>query len=133
MNFLNGLNRFLGFISNNWTAIMVTIGLVIGLVKKVKSYVAKSNEEKVEIAKSYIRESILKLITDAEMDFEEWNKAGSIKRSQVIARVYAEYPILKKIANQEEIIQWIDKEIDNSLDTLREIIAGNKTESADAA
>ena len=133
MDFLNGLNRFLEFISNNWTAIMVTIGLIIGLVKKVKSYVAKSNEEKVEIAKSYIRESILKLITDAEMDFEEWNKAGSIKRSQVIARVYAEYPILKKIANQEEIIQWIDKEIDNSLDTLREIIAGNKTESADAA
>lgn len=133
MNFLNGLNRFLEFISNNWTAIMVTIGLIIGLVKKVKSYVAKSNEEKVEIAKSYIRESILKLITDAEMDFEEWNKAGSIKRSQVIARVYAEYPILKKIANQEEIIQWIDKEIDNSLNTLREIIAGNKTDSADAA
>jgi len=133
MNFLNGLNRFLEFISNNWTAIMVTIGLIIGLVKKVKSYVVKSNEEKVEIAKSYIRESILKLITDAEMDFEEWNKAGSIKRSQVIARVYAEYPILKKIANQEEIIQWIDKEIDNSLNTLREIIAGNKTESADAA
>ena len=133
MNFLNGLNRFLGFISDNWTSIMVCIGLIIGIAKKISSYINKSNAEKVEIAKSYISESILKMITDAEMDFEEWNKAGSIKRSQVIQEIYANYPILEKIADQQSIINWIDEEIDNSLDTLREIIAGNKEMSADAA
>ena len=72
---------------------------------------------------------MLKLITDAEVDYEEWNKAGSIKRSQVIGQIYKEYPILSKIVNQSELIEWIDNEINISLKTLREIIKQNGSES----
>ena len=122
---LNGINTFLDFINNNWTSIMVMIGLIIALFRKINSYLKKSNEDKVEIAKQYIKECILKMITDAEMDFEEWNKAGSIKRSQVIKEIYDKYPVLSKVANQDSIITWIDTEIDNALITLREVISEN--------
>lgn len=123
---LNGIKNFLELIEANWTVIVVIIGLAIGIAKKVKDYLGKSNEEKIEIAKQQIQEIILKLISDAEVDYEEWKKAGSIKRSQVIEEIFIEYPILSKAVDQEELIKWIDYIIDEALVTLREIVAENK-------
>lgn len=126
MNILNGIQNFLTFINDNWTSIMVIIGLCIAIYRKAKDYFSKSDEEKIAIAKTQIHEMILKLITDAEVDYEEWSKAGSIKRSQVIGEIFATYPILSKVVDQNELIQWIDDEIDNALNTLRKVIEENK-------
>lgn len=126
---LNGIQNFLSIINNNWTTIIVIIGLVIAIVKKVKDYFGKSDEEKIAIAKAQISETMLKLITDAEVDYEDWNKAGSIKRSQVIKEIFNEYPILSKVANQDEIITYIDYMIDSSLRELRKTIEENKVEN----
>lgn len=129
MVFMNGLNNFLTFINDNWTAILVAVGLIIGIISKVKAYIGKSDEEKIEIAKKQIREAMLKMITDAEVDFADWNKAGSIKRAQVIQQVFADYPILSKFADQEQIIAWIDEAIDESLKTLRDVVAENEPQT----
>lgn len=126
MNILNGIENFLRFINDNWTSIMVIIGLGIAVYRKAKNFFSKSDDEKIAIAKEQIHEMILKMITDAEVDYEEWNKAGSIKRSQVIGEIFATYPVLSKVVNQEELIQWIDDEIDNALTTLRKVIEENK-------
>lgn len=123
--FLNGLKNFLEFIELNWTSIIVVIGLLISVVRKVKVYFSKSTDEKIEIAKKQIQETMLKLISDAELDYEEWVKAGSIKRSQVIEQIFEKYPILSKVVNQESLIEWIDKTIDESLKTMREIFDKN--------
>ena len=128
MVFLNGINKFLTFINNNWTSIVVLIGLLVGLYIKIKNFVSKSEEERIEFVKIQIKEGMLKMITDAEINFESWNKAGSIKRSQVIKQIYDQYPILSKIVDQEAFIQWIDTEINNSLKTLREIVNNNGKE-----
>lgn len=128
MNFLNGLQNFLQLINNNWTTIIVIIGLALAIFKKAKSYFSKSDDEKIAIAKKQITETMLKMITDAEVDYEDWNKAGSIKRSQVIKEIFKEYPVLSKVTNQEEIIQFIDDAIDNSLKELRKTIEENKAE-----
>lgn len=130
MNFLTGINRFLGFINDNWTSILVMIGLIIAIVKKIIDYFSKSTNEKIAIAKYCIKEGLLKMITDAELDYENWDNAGSIKRSQVISRIYEEYPILEKVANQESLISWIDEQIDNSLVILRDTISKNMDEPA---
>lgn len=127
MNILNGIQNFLTFIESNWTNIIVIVGLSISVGRKVKDYFSKSNEEKIAIAKSQIHEMILKMISDAEEDYNEWIKAGSIKRSQVIGEIFASYPILSKVVDQETLISWIDYEIDNALDELRKIIEENKT------
>lgn len=126
MNFLTGLQNFLNIINDNWTTILVCAGLIVGIVKKTQDYLSKSDDEKIKIAKAQIKQVILKKISDAEVDYEEWNKAGSIKRSQVISEIYKEYPILSKVVDQTESIEWIDSEIDVTLKTLRSIIKENE-------
>lgn len=126
MDILNGIKNFLSLINDNWTTILVIIGLALALWKKIESYSKLSTEKKIEIAKKQISENILKLITQAEKDYAEWEKAGSIKRSEVISDIYKEYPILAKVVNQEELVKWIDEQIDNALPTLRDIIKENE-------
>ncbi|MCM1508980.1 MAG: hypothetical protein NC177_17870 [Ruminococcus flavefaciens] len=128
MNILDGIKNFFAFINDNWTSIVIIIGLVVSIALKAKSYFSKSNEEKIEIAKEQISEIILKLVSDAEEDYAEISKAGSIKRSQVIDQIFADYPILAEFTNQDEIVKFIDKAIDNALVTLRDIISENNKE-----
>ena len=125
MNILTGIRNFLEIINDNWTIIIVVVGLCIALYQKISKYIKMSNDDKVEIAKKQIKEVILKLISDAECEYSEWVAAGSIKRSQVIAELYIKYPILSKFSDQDKLIEWIDEEIDNALDTLREVIEQN--------
>ena len=125
MNIMDGITSFLTFVNDNWTAIVVALGLALGLARKIREYVQKTDEEKIEIAKVYIKECILKMITDAELDYEEWKSAGSIKRSQVIQEIYDRYPVLEKVADQEELLAWIDEQINSALEILREVISKN--------
>lgn len=125
MNILDGIKNFLQLINDNWTTVLVIVGLVFAIGKKVKNYLSKSDEEKIEIAKKQIQETMLKLITEAEVDYEEWKQAGSIKRSQVIEELFLKYPILSKAINQEELVAWIDDTIDDALVTLRQIVKEN--------
>lgn len=127
MNILNGIQKFLELINDNWTTIMVILGLAAAIAKKAKNYLAKSDDEKIAIAKMQIRETILRLVAEAEVDYEKWNVAGSIKRAQVINQIYETYPILSKIVDQTELVEWIDEQIDEALDTLRYIIKENES------
>lgn len=120
---LDGLKNFLSFMNDNWTTIVVIISLFIALYQKIRSFISKSNEEKIASAKAQIKEIVLKLITDAEIDYEHWNKTGSIKRSQVIQKIFEEYPILAKAVDQKAVIAWIDEFIDESLKELRKVFA----------
>lgn len=127
---MEGLQKFLQLLNDNWTSILVCIGLVIGIVKKTQDYMSKSQDEKIEIAKKQIQKTILKMISDAEVDWQEWSKAGSIKRAQVIKQIYEEYPILSKVVDQKALTEWIDEQIDSALDTLREIVKTNATSTS---
>ncbi len=126
MNILNGIQKFLELINDNWTTTMVILGLAAAIAQKAKNYLAKSDDEKIAIAKMQIRETILKLVAEAEMDYEEWDVAGSIKRAQVINQIYEMYPVLSKIVEQPELVAWIDEQIDDALGTLRHIIKENE-------
>lgn len=130
MDILNGIKNFLSLINDNWTTILVIIGLALALWKKIESYSKLSTDKKIEIAKKQISENILKLITQAEKDYAEWENAGSIKRSEVISEIYKEYPILAKVVNQEELVKWIDEQIDSALPELRKIIGANLENTA---
>ena len=126
---MEGLQKFLHILNDNWTSILVCAGLIVGIVKKTQDYMSKSQEEKIELAKKQIQTTILKMISDAEVDWQEWSKAGSIKRSQVIKQIYDEYPILTKVVDQDALIKYIDEQIDGALDTLREIVKTNEAAS----
>lgn len=125
---LTGIQNFLQFINDNWTAILIIIALGFSIALKIKNLFAKGKNGQIEIAKAQIKQIVLKLITDAEVDYSDWAKAGNIKRAQVIQKIYADYPILAKVTDQETLIAWIDAEINNSLKELRKIVAENTTE-----
>lgn len=122
MNILNGIKNFLQIINDNWTTIVVIIGLVLGVYQKIKTFISKSNDEKVNIAKTQVKETVLKLVTDAEVVYSDWFKTGEIKRSEVISKIFENYPILQTVSNQDEIINWIDELIDEALKSLNKIV-----------
>lgn len=132
MNILTGIQNLLLFINEHWTEIIVIIGLALVLYKRVKNYLSKTNEEKIEIAKKQIQETVLRLVTDAEVDYKEWVKAGAVKRAQVVEEIFLMYPILAKVTNQTELVAWIDEIIDEALETMREIFAENKEQATEA-
>lgn len=121
MNILDGIKNFLNLINDNWTSIIVILGLCVVVKNKASGYFKKSDEEKIAIAKEQLKNIILEKITEAEKDYAEWSKAGSIKRSQVIEEIYKEYPVLQKVINQEELTKYIDELIDSALPELRKI------------
>lgn len=123
---LDGIKNFLQFANDNWTTIIIIISLGIALYQRIKSYVSKSNKTKIDIAKKQIKEIVFKLISDAEDDYYNMISAGSIKRSQVIKKIFDDYPILSKVTDQEGLIKWIDEIICESLAELREIVAKNE-------
>lgn len=125
---LNGIKNFLEFLNANWTVIAVLLGLAVALIQRIKVFIGKTDEEKIQIAKKQIKEIMLKMVSEAELDFEDWNKAGAIKRSQVISQIYEMYPILSKVIDQNELVKWLDMEINTSLQTLEDIIDVNKDE-----
>ena len=126
---MQGIQNFLQLLNDNWITILVCLGCVAGIVRKTVDFFSKSDDEKVKIAKSQIQEIILKMISDAECEWEDWNAAGSIKRSQVIEEIYRKYPILSKVRDQTALTEWIDNQIKESLKTLREIVATNTEDS----
>ena len=124
-NILTGIKNFMEFINQNWTLITIIIGLGILIFRKVKSYLSLSEQEKIDLALNQIRTTALKMVTEAELTWSEYKKAGSIKRAEVIDRIFKEYPILNKVTNQEALIANIDKMIDNALEEMRKVIENN--------
>ena len=105
----------LQFLNNNWSMIIIIIGLGLTLYKKIKSYLKLSTQQKIDIAWQQIEEVIMKLVSDAELDWKDFSKAGQIKRSAVIEKIYKDYPILNKIMDQDEVLKKIDELIDEAL------------------
>ena len=123
---LVGIKNFLDLINQNWTLITVIIGLGILVFKKVKSYVSLSEQEKIDLALEQIRITALKMVTDAEKEYDKWVKAGSIKRAEVIDKIFKDYPILSKVTDQETLIKNIDNIIDEALNEMRKVFETNK-------
>lgn len=110
------------WLSNNLVQILVCIGLIVIITNQVYKFLSKSKEEKIEIVKAQIKNILLKLVADAEMQYLDVSKAGAIKRAKVIKEIFEQYPILSKVVNQENLIAWLDEEIDNALVVLKNII-----------
>lgn len=119
---MEALKNTLNLLNENWSNIVIIIGLLTGLYAKVNSYLKKNKEERVEAAKKAVKENILKYISDAQIQWREFEDSGAIKRSQVISKVYADYPILKEYLNQEELIKYIDELIADGLKTVRDTV-----------
>ena len=130
MNIMDGFMNFLMFVNNHWTEIIVIIGLLLAVGKKIATYLNMSDDEKIAIAKKQLGETMLKLVTQAEKDYNAWVQAGAVKRSEVIDAIFQKYPILNRVTDQETLIAEIDKMIDAALVEMREIFSKNQKQLA---
>ena len=121
-NVLNFIKDVLEAANNYWTLVVVIIGLSIALYEKIKKYLQTSKEEKIEMAKTALKENLLKYMADAEIEWSDYEKSGEIKRAQVISKIYEDYTILKEYIKQEELIKYIDSEIDKLKVTVDKVI-----------
>lgn len=122
---LESIKNYLQFIVDNWTYIFTIICLIVLIVVRIKAFVSKSKEERLQAVKAQIKQVILKWCTEAEIDYIDWTQAGSIKRSQVIQQIYADYPVLSQVIDQDGLMAWIDRTIDDALKTMRKIVEEN--------
>jgi hypothetical protein len=122
---MNGIINFLTFIDNNWTCLVIIIGLAITLYKKLKFYIPMTDEEKIELAMESIRSVIEEKVAKAEVEWADYKKTGYIKKSQVISELYTQFPILSKYVNQDELVTRIEELIDEALVNINKTINEN--------
>lgn len=130
---MESFKNLLQWVYDNFAVIICCAGLMVGIYRKVRKYFTANEEDKkkqfdeaVEITKEKIRETMLKMVSESEDKYKDWVKAGSLKRAEVIAKIYNDYPILSQVVDQEGLIAYIDKTIDEALVTLREVLKENQ-------
>ena len=107
------IENVLQFLGNNWINILFIAVVIFVAVKRIIKFINMTKEEKMEIVLKMVKEEILVYMSEAEIDWKEFEKSGEVKRAQVISKIYDKFPILAKYINQEELISRIDKIIDD--------------------
>jgi len=130
---MKSIKSILDFIINNWTYITVLFSFIYFIYKKVLAFMKLKNEQKVDAAITIIRDVLIKNVMSAEIQWEDFEKTGAIKRAQVISEVYETFPFLKDIYDQKALIDEMDKIIDEVLKQVRIIMAKKKKELAEKA
>lgn len=138
---MNGILHFLKWIDYNWTLIVLAISLIFSIAFKAKiafnkwlkmtdEEKQKDLEEQIEKTRQAIANYILSLVASAEEDWKG-KGLGSIKKAQVIEKIYKNYPILLEVKDQCELMKFFDEHIDLALETVREKLQGKEVESDD--
>lgn len=133
---MKSLQNLLEFLNNNWSQIAVLLSLFLAVATRLSAFIrdwqTKTQEEKdkaaqeafekaVETAKKALADYILILVSRAEIDWQsEEGKLGKTKRAQVIAQVYAKYPVLEQVQDKTALLTYIDDLINDALKTVRE-------------
>jgi len=125
-NIIDGIRNFIRLVNDNWTIIVIALGLLCTFANRVHSYMQLSKQERIEAIKISIKAIMLEKVTDAEVEYEDWISAGAIKRSQVINKIYEMYPELYNVVDQEGLIKWMDEAIDEALKVMRQIFEENQ-------
>ena len=126
---MEGIKNTLVIIEENWTNILIFISCLFAIYRKAKKYINMNKEEK-EKKKEELKEEtlkivktvLLKLMSEAEIEWNDFEKSGSIKRSQVIKELYNEFPILKEFTDQDKLLEIIDNMIKEEKSKMDDVI-----------
>lgn len=119
---MTGINNTIVLINQYWSTIIALVGFVFLLSVEIKKYLKMSDEEKVQAALKAIKPILLKHMSEAEVKWDNYKKAGELKKSAVIQKVYDQFPVLKTYKNQDELIKMIETMIDEQLVEVNRII-----------
>ena len=119
---MTGINNTIALINQYWSTLIALVGFVFLLSVEIKKYLKMSDEEKVQAALKAIKPILLKHMSEAEVKWDNYKKAGELKKSAVIQKVYDQFPVLKTYKNQDELIKMIETMIDEQLVEVNRII-----------
>ena len=64
------------FLDSAWSIFLVLLGIFIFLYNKITNYMKLTKEQKVEAALKVVKAELLKLMSDAEIEWQDFNKSG---------------------------------------------------------
>ena len=106
----------------NWSNIVLILISAVAVVISAKRFLKMSKKEKVEAALSIIKEELLHLMINAELDWLEIAKSGKLKKSQVISKIYEQFPFLQTFVDQKYLLNTIDLMIDEVKEELDKLL-----------
>lgn len=119
---MTSINNTLGLIENYWSMLIIIIALVVLTIEEVKKYKAMTREQRIEAALSVVKGELLKLMSDAEIEWSEYKKSGALKKSQVLKEIYTQFPFLQDYINQDELVTKITEMIDAEMENMNKIL-----------
>ena len=115
--------NFLTFLSENWTMILMVVTAVVAIVSKTRKWIRMDKKQKKDAILEIVRRTMLYLVTEAEREYG--GGTGSLKRADVLAKVFEKYPILAQYGNVDTIVKQLDYMIDDNLVVLKDLLENN--------
>lgn len=135
---MKSITNLLQWLYDNWATVSVIIILILGLYGKIKkiyiTWQTLSEEERqkqlqiaeekaIASARVALSQYILSFVARSEYEWADIGSGlGAIKRADVIREIFDKYPILENVADQQELINYIDNLINEALKTVRETV-----------
>lgn len=119
---MQGLQNTINFFIDNWSNIIILACLIYGIILRVKKFHKLSEEEKVDAALAIVSKQLLKWMSDAELQWSDIKKSGELKKSEVITKIYKEFPNLKEFVDQDKLLQTISDMIDENMEQLNKVL-----------
>ena len=123
---MTGFNNFIHLIQSQWTNIVVVIAIIATVVKTALSYSSMTEEQRVQSSLKVVKEELMRLMCQAEIQWKDYKKSGDLKRSQVIKDIYNQFPFLSKYMDQDKLVKTIYEMIDKQMDNMDNLL--NKPE-----
>ena len=114
---MTGTKLVFHFLLDNWLDILIGLLIISIIIEDIRAIIKRMDTKKIVKTLEKISVSIASYVYDAEMKWAKKHilKAGTVKRAEVISKIYEKYPELSDYVNQELIINSIDELIDNAL------------------
>lgn len=87
------------------------------IYERILVKIQEHRENQIEKIKAQVVDSIMVMIAEIEKDHDDIKRLGVYEKSKIMQKIYEQYPILRKAQDQTELTKWIDKAIDETLDT----------------
>ena len=112
---MTGTKVVFHFLLDNWLDILLGLLIISIIIEDIRAIIKRKDNKKILNTIEKISGQIASYVYDAEMKWAKKRLAGTVKRAEVIAKIYEKYPELSEYVNQELIINLIDELIDNAL------------------
>ena len=109
------------WLRDNWALIVISLVIIVDILQLVKKHLKKEQQEEIDNIIKKISTVIDRYVFVAEISRKGFKNAGTLKRSEVIEKLYNKYPELEDVANQEEVIEKIDNLIDKAVKNIDKI------------